>query len=151
MLRRHWKLIILAMVIGAVIGVASTLTDNKATQQGRYYKATHTLFLDTSSVGDNYRPVYTNLDQIAVLVTTGDVPKRVASELGGDATEWTAHIFTVTNGTTNTLDIVCAEKDADESVKCADTFADELVASLKDREQTRFDSERDDAIARIDS
>lgn len=151
MLRRHWKIIVVAGVLGAVLGAASTLTSKETAETGTFYKATHTLFLDTSDVGDLVRPIYTNLDQIAVLVTTGDVPKRVAGELGGDSTELTTHIFTVTNGTTNTLDLTCAQKDADDAVACADTFATELIASLKEREQSRFDAERDETIQRVDS
>lgn len=152
MLRRHWKLIVVATIIGGALGGASTLlsrTDN--TRPSTFYKATHTLFLDTSSIGDQVTPIYTNLDQIAVLVTTGDVPRQVAAELGGDPSDWTQRIFTVTNGTTNTLDITCAEPVADDAVKCADTFAEQLMASLEEREQGRFDAARDDTIKRLDS
>jgi capsular exopolysaccharide synthesis family protein len=152
MLRRHWKIIVAAALLGALLGAASTLATKHASPAARtYYKATHTLFLDTSSINDQVRPIYTNLDQIAVLATTGDVPKAVASKLGGDAGDWTSHIFTVTNGTTNTLDITCAEQSGDDAAACADTFADELIASLRDREQGRFNNERDSTLQRIDS
>ena len=151
MLRRHWKIIMAAIAIGAVLGAASTIaTKHSSPRERTYYKATHTLFLDTSNISDTYRPIYTNLDQIAVLATTGDIPKAVAAQLGGDPTEWVSRIFTVTNGTTNTLDITCAEPTADEAVKCADTFASQLIAGLEQREQTRFNSERDDTIRRLD-
>lgn len=151
-LRRHWKLIVAATLIGAVLGGASTLLKRDSAPEARtYYKATHTLFLDTSAIGDQVTPIYTNLDQIAVLVTTGDVPRAVAAKLGGDASEWTDHIFTVTNGTTNTLDIVCAEPAADDAVTCADTFADQLMAALADKEQARYDTAVDTTLKRLDS
>jgi capsular exopolysaccharide synthesis family protein len=150
MLRRHWKIIVAAMMIGALLGWASSLANGDAAPQRTYYKATHTLFLDTSDLGDVVRPVYTNLDQIAVLVTTGAVPERVADKLGGEPREWASHIFTVTNGTTNTLDITCAAKDAEVAVTCADTFAEELIASLKEREEARFNTQRDETIQRVD-
>jgi capsular exopolysaccharide synthesis family protein len=151
MLRRHWKIIMAAIAIGAVLGAASTIaTKHTSPRERTYYKATHTLFLDTSSISDSFRPIYTNLDQIAVLATTGDIPKAVAAQLGGDPTEWVSRIFTVTNGSTNTLDITCAEPTGDEAVKCADTFATQLISGLEQREQTRFNSERDDTIRRLD-
>ena len=151
MLRRHWKIIVAAALLGALLGAASTLATKHSSPAARtYYKATHTLFLDTSSINDQVRPIYTNLDQIAVLITTGDVPKAVAAKLGGNAGDWTSHIFTVTNGTTNTLDITCAEQSGDDAVTCADTFAEELVASLTEREQSRFNAERDSTIQRLD-
>jgi len=150
MLRRHWKMIVAAVLLGALVGALSTLTTSEADDSREYFKATHTLFLDTSSFGDEVRPVYTNLDQIAVLVTTGDVPEAVAQEIGGDGNEWATHVFTVTNGTTNTLDIVCAARVADDAVACADTFATELMTSLEAREQARFDAAGEEAISRVD-
>ena len=151
-LRRHWKLIVAATLIGAVLGGASTLLKRDSAPEARtYYKGTHTLFLDTSLIGTQVTEIYTNLDQIAFLVTTGDVPRAVAAKLGGDASEWTEHIFTVTNGTTNTLDIVCAEPAADDAVTCADTFAEQLMATLDEKEQARYDAAVDTTLKRLDS
>jgi capsular exopolysaccharide synthesis family protein len=151
-LRRHWKLIAVAALVGAVAGAASTLaTRSDDPDAATFYKATHTLFLDTTSIGDQFRPLYVNLDQIAVLVTGGEVPRLVAGELGGDASDWSERIFTVTNGTTNTLDLTCAAPEADTAVTCADTFADQLQANLTARENARFDDQLADTTARIDS
>ena len=152
-LRRHWKIIAATTMLGALIGVASTLfggsTASPATRT--YYTATHSLFLDTSDVGTQFRPVYTNLDQIAALVTAGDVPKLVAAKLGGDANDWASQVSTVTNSTTSTLDIVCAERTAEEAVTCADTFADQLVTNIEDREKTRFDKQVNDTTTRLNA
>ncbi len=151
-LRRHWKLIAAATLLGALVGGASTLLNRGGeTAPVTFYKATHTLFLDTSAIGDQVTPIYTNLDQIAVLVTTGDVPRLVSAKLGGEPADWTERVFTVTNGTTNTLDITCAEPESDDAVTCADTFADELIVSLEEREQSRYDSEVDETIKRLDT
>lgn len=151
LLRRHWKLIVACTVIGGLAGAASTLVTQDPRDRGTFFKATHTLFLDTSEIGDALRPVYTNLDQIAVLVTAGDVPRRVAGQLGGHPEDWTERVFTVTNGTTNTLDITCAARSEEEATTCADTFATELIASLTERETTRFSAELDEAVKRLDS
>lgn len=141
-----------ATILGALLGAASTLLSRTSDQESAtYYKATHTLFLDTSQLTSQVTPIYTNLDQIAVLVTTGDVPRKVAAELGGDANDWTERVFTVTNGTTNTLDITCAEPTSDDAVTCADTFAKELMTSLEEREQSRYDGAVDETIKRLDS
>lgn len=151
MLRRHWKLIVATTVIGVLIGAASAvLAESGDGEESIYYKATHTLFLDTSAIGQRVQPIYTNLDQIAVLVTTGDVPREVADELGGDRAEWSSRIFTTTNGTTNTLDITCAATTADDAVTCADTFADTLLESLADREQSRYDTSVAKTLERLE-
>ncbi|GMU78325.1 MAG: hypothetical protein AMXMBFR46_11200 [Acidimicrobiia bacterium] len=150
--RRHWKLVAAATILGALLGAATTLLPESASPVDRtYHKATHTLFLDTSNVSSAARPIYTNLDQIAVLATTGDVPRQVAAELGGTPEDWTNRIFTVTNGITNTLDIVCVDRHAEEATTCADTFAKTLMANLAEREQSRFDTQRDDTARRLDT
>jgi capsular exopolysaccharide synthesis family protein len=149
-LRRHWRLIVIATVIGAVIGAASTLLQKETTQKSRtYYKATHTLFLDAAGSGE-FRPVFSNLDQIAVFVLTGDVPQQVADAIGGDPDELVTHIFTTTNGTLQTIDITAADANPRQAEDLADTFADKLTAAILEKEQARFDQQRDETLARLD-
>lgn len=150
-LRRHWKLIVIAAVIGAVLGAASTLlqSDGETPEAKGYYKATHTLFLDLSGQGD-IRPVFSNLDQMAVLVTTGDVPGRVADTLGGDPKELVTHVFVATNGTLSTIDITAAEKNPQQAEELADTFAAKLIESIQEKEGVRFAQTRDDTLKRLD-
>jgi Mrp family chromosome partitioning ATPase len=151
-LRRHWGVILAAVLVGALVGAATTLlqADPPAEQRG-YYKATNTQFFDLSSRTDGTRPVYTNIDQMAVLLTTGDVPKRVADELGGDPKELVTHIMVTSNGTLATLDITAVDRDPEQAVRLADTFAEQLTASIQNVEQTRINQTRDDTIQRLDS
>jgi len=142
-LRRHWRMIVLAAVVGAVIGAGSTIfTGDSAGSDGggTYYKATHTLYLDISANYDSdYRPLFNNLDQISALSTTGDVPKLVANELGGDAQELSTHIYTTSNGTLSTLDITAADRSPQGAVQLADTFAKALTDNVLERENARLD------------
>ena len=86
-LRRRWAVILVCVVLGAVIGYASTLLNSDEAKKGRtYYKATNTLVLDASQSDGPSQSSFTNLDQIAILATTGDVPNRVAEELSTDET-----------------------------------------------------------------
>ena len=75
-------------------------------------------------------------------------PRQVAEELGGDAADWSSRISTVTNGTTSTLDITCAERTGADARACADTFAKALLVNLHEREQTRFDGLLNDTVQR---
>ena len=145
-LRRHWRMVAVAGLLGALLGAGSTVLASETTSSGRtYYKATHTLFFDTSSSGD-IRPVFTNLDQMAVLVITGDVPQDVADAIGGDPKELTTHLFISTNGTLSTIDITAAEPTQQEAVQVADTFAEKLIASIQSTEETRAEKIQADAI-----
>jgi Mrp family chromosome partitioning ATPase/capsular polysaccharide biosynthesis protein len=149
-LRRHWRMIALAVLIGGLLGAGTSVvqkTTSSATG-GRFYKATHTLFLDGSQYS-NYRPVFNNVDQMAVLATTGDVPQRVADTIGGEPKDLVTHIFISTNSTLSTIDITGTDRDSKQAALLADTFASELVDSIKDKEQARRDQTRDETLKRL--
>jgi Mrp family chromosome partitioning ATPase/capsular polysaccharide biosynthesis protein len=147
-LRRHVWLIVLCAVIGGGLGAASTLLESETTRSARYYRAEHTLLVNASGGDDSdlLRPVFQSLDQLALLTTAGEVPDRVADELGEDPREIVTHLVLVTNGATQTLDIVAAYRDPQQAEAVANTFADELIATLNELEQTRYNETRDEAI-----
>jgi Mrp family chromosome partitioning ATPase/capsular polysaccharide biosynthesis protein len=154
MLRRRWVLILALTVAGGALGVASTLvnSDSASGKAKTYYKATSTLVLDTT--GQNaggFQSAFTNLDQIAILTTTGDVPGAVAQKLGVDEKGLTDHIVTTTNGSTNALEITAAEPTAGDAVAVADTFSDQLIADLTKRDTDRYNAQRDYLSNRINT
>ena len=63
----------------------------------------------------------------------------------------TDHIITTANGSTNTLEITAAEPTADEAVRVADTFADQLIAGLQKRDTDRYNAQRTYLSTRIDN
>jgi Mrp family chromosome partitioning ATPase/capsular polysaccharide biosynthesis protein len=142
-LRRHWLMIAVAVVLGAGVGVATTLVNNGSSKSQPYYKATHTLFLDTSSV-DGSDQAFSNVEQVAILATTGDVPNAVAKELGGSETgqQLAEHIVTLTNSTSNTVEITAVARSETEAVLLADTFSSNLIKSLDGRLQSRYNSQQ---------
>jgi Mrp family chromosome partitioning ATPase/capsular polysaccharide biosynthesis protein len=153
-LRRRWWVIVVCVVLGAGVGYASTLLDTEEAKEGRtYYKATTTLVYDTNSNSSSLQPVVTNPDQMAFLVTTGDVPDRVAEELGTSESgrELAEHIVTTTNSITSTLDITAADADSDRAAQLADAFAAQLGASLEQRNKEKFDKEVAELTERIKS
>ncbi len=147
-LRRRWALILAVVVAGAAIGAGTALASSSS-DSGRFYKATHVMFLDNTS-SDSNSSAFTNLDQIAVLTTTGDVPERVGKKLGQDGRSLAERIIVTTNSVAGTLDITAAAPSARESEDIANAFASELVASLSDKDQKRFDSRRDQVVKRLD-
>ena len=153
-LRRRWAVILVCVVLGAVIGYASTLLNSDEAKKGRtYYKATNTLVLDASQRDSPSQSSFTNLDQIAILATTGDVPNRVAEELSTDETgrELSERVVTTTNSLTSTLDLTATDPDPDRSVQLADEFGKALIASLNQHDQERFDEEVADLNADLAS
>jgi Mrp family chromosome partitioning ATPase len=154
MLRRRWVLILALTVLGGALGVGSAVIGDSSSSPGKaktFYKATNTLVLDSSSQSSAFQSAFTNLDQIAILTTTGDVPTEVAKKLGVDEKGLTDHITTTVNGSTNTLEITAADPDSGQAVAVADTFADELIAGLTDRDAARYNAQRDALSKRIDN
>src|ERR1041384_3891250 len=82
-LRRRWLVILACVLVGVGLGVATTLFDTKEVKSRTYYKATNTQIFDTTTAGP-VPSVVNNIDQAAVLVTSGKVPDAVAKELGSD-------------------------------------------------------------------
>ena len=153
-LRRHWRLIVAVTVAGAALGAASTLLDRSSTTKQTYYRATNTLVFDdsTSSEGTSARH-YANPAVIAILATTGDVPERVAETLGTDETsrELATRVSTVVNQDSDTLELTVIDPNAQRAALLADTFSDELIASLTTKELDEFTKSLDSASDRVTS
>jgi Mrp family chromosome partitioning ATPase len=134
-------LIAICVVLGGLLGVASTLVGSGTTKSRTYYKATHTLIFDNTTASSVPSTV-NNLDQIAILVTTGDVPDAVAKKLGTteNGPQLAERIVTTTNGVTSTLDITAVAPTPHGATQLADAFADEISASLTARDLARYNT-----------
>jgi Mrp family chromosome partitioning ATPase/capsular polysaccharide biosynthesis protein len=155
-LRRRWALIVLCVAMGGAIGAATTLLQTKSTTHPRaYYRATHTLLLGSGqSSSSPLQPSISNLDQVGFLVTSGDVPDRVANDVtdGLSAEQLADRIVTEANPVTGTIDIVAAGTTPQEAEQIADAFAKEVIASIAARDQSRYNdmnSQLNDQLTRL--
>jgi Mrp family chromosome partitioning ATPase/capsular polysaccharide biosynthesis protein len=162
-LRRRWTLILAFVVVGGTLGAASTLLSDATGSSSKHYKATHTLLFEassdssstgssssSSSSGGSAGRAFSNLDQIAILVTTGDVPNQVAKKLGMEPHQVTERITTETNSFSGTLAITGIEADAKSAERLTDAVAQQTIDTLNQKEQTRFDKLSRDTISRLD-
>jgi Mrp family chromosome partitioning ATPase/capsular polysaccharide biosynthesis protein len=136
--RRRWRLVAVFVIFGVAAGIGSSLFAGGSVKGPgpTYYLAKHTL---SSSAGT------ANLSRDAALCTEGEVPKRVATKLGLDNPQSLAGKITCEpHPETNLLYIAAADNDAKRSVLLADSFAEQLVAYLRDvgeqLKQTKIDS-----------
>jgi Mrp family chromosome partitioning ATPase/capsular polysaccharide biosynthesis protein len=160
-LRRRWTLIVALVVAGGTIGAASTFLSGSASSSSNHYKAVNTLVFQSSDgtggssssgsgSSSSANPAFTNLSQIAVLVTTGDVPTQVAKKLDMEPHQVTERITTESDTTANTLAITAIETDSKSAERLADTVGQQLIDTLNQKEQARFDKISRDTIARLD-
>jgi capsular exopolysaccharide synthesis family protein len=141
-----------ALLIGVVAGwVSAPGHSSKAPPK---YSATHTLLLDPNIGVKTY-----NLDQAAVLVTSGAVPQAVAAKLGPgtDPVELASKVSARANSNLGTIYITAVDTDPNFAVALADDFAQGLVDDLGQdgldtwtKQRTDIQLKANDLQARID-
>jgi Mrp family chromosome partitioning ATPase/capsular polysaccharide biosynthesis protein len=143
-LRRRWLVIVALVVVGGALGAASTQLQGSSGKERTYYKATSTLQLDTSS-NDSGNQAYTNVDQVAILVTTGAVPDAVAKQLGTSESgrQLAEQVVTLTSQIPNTIAITATDPDPTRAAALGNAFADQLVKNLDARLLSRYNQQRD--------
>jgi Mrp family chromosome partitioning ATPase/capsular polysaccharide biosynthesis protein len=149
-LQRRWVLILVATVAGAALGAATTLLDSGTTNK-TYYKATHSLLWDNTTVGTGQAVI--GLAQLPIFATTGDVPVNVAKALGSSdpGRSLAEQITTNANTVTNTLDLTAVATTPKAAVELADSFASELSTYIDARYKDQFTKQRDGLQAEVDS
>ena len=143
-LRRRWLVIVALVVVGGALGAASTQLQGSSAKARTFYKATSTLQLDTSS-NDSGNQAYTNVDQIAILATTGDVPDAVAKQLGTSESgrQLAERVVTLTSQVPNTIAITATDPDPTRAAAMGNAFGDQLVKNLDARLLSRYNRQRD--------
>src|SRR5205823_4509634 len=125
-------------IVGVVAGwvTAPGESDNKAPQ----YRATHTLILAPTINSKVF-----NIDQAALLVTTGVIPQNVATKLGAgtDPVKLAKKISATSNAPLGTLDVTATDVDPNYAVALADDFAQGLVDDLSQEGLQRWQAQHD--------
>jgi hypothetical protein len=132
-------------VVVLLIGAGGTQSDLPATNSTRhqspgYYEATTTLVVDLSRRADQPAADFTNLAQIALFVTKGDVPDAVAAKLGGgeSGARLARSITTKTDRRTSTVAITAVARNARDAKRLADSFASGLVQELDQKSLAKY-------------
>jgi hypothetical protein len=107
--------------------------------------AVHTLFDSSANQagGDVVTVPRVTAEQAAFLVKSGDVPDRVAREIGGDPTELASRITVTPNPNLGTIQIVAWAEEQRDARRLADAFAGSLLDSVQDIQQRELDRQRD--------
>ena len=126
--RRRWRMIGLICVIGVVAAWVTTPAHAATERPIEAYEATHILLVDRSvraSVSAQ------TLDQLALLVRAGEVPRRVAAELGhDDPAVLASQITVVPDEKVGSISVMATRQDGQEAAKVADAFARGLAEFL---------------------
>jgi capsular exopolysaccharide synthesis family protein len=138
-LRRRWYFLAIGLVVGLLAGFATAPGNDSGPTQ---YAGVHTLLVDPTS-GSSI-----NLDQAALLVTTGDVPDRVAERFGG---ELPGSLSATPDPDVSSLAVRGVADDPSTAAQLADAAAEELQTALVADQVAQRQDQLDTAQADVDS
>jgi len=123
--RRRWAAILVICVLGGVIAVLTT--PGKGANGPVSYQATATLLLSPNAPSGT-----PSLPQAGLFLTTGDVPSRVAGEVGykGDPAVLASRVTAKPDTTVDDLQVTATSVNGPNAAQLANAFAEQLIASL---------------------
>ncbi|MGH2678119.1 MAG: hypothetical protein ACRDHB_07145, partial [Actinomycetota bacterium] len=130
--RRRWPIIAMTTVVAVAVGWLTT-TVVPTGPPVRNYEATSVVLSDSNTTF-GFASGY-NLRTIAALAKVGDVPERVAEQIGyeGDPVILAERISSSGNTETGILRITATSTDPDEAALLSNTFADTLLQFWSER------------------
>ncbi|MGZ4784892.1 MAG: P-loop NTPase [Acidimicrobiales bacterium] len=149
-IRRRWKIIAAFVVIGLALGYVSSIGAQKKHDETTYWRATYTLYYDGSAVTDK-GGAYTQLGQMGLLATQGDVPAQIAQNRGVDPTALAARVSAETNTAQATVKITASGEDQADTVALANEVGDGLITYIGDKNKAEYDQSVQDALNKVDS
>ncbi|WP_436796323.1 polysaccharide biosynthesis tyrosine autokinase [Actinospongicola halichondriae] len=142
LLRRRWPVIVLAVIAGLVAGYVTAPGES---EQVLRYQATTTLLVNPQS------PRGVNLDQAALLTTTGPVPEAVAESLGFESAAAARRgVKATANKDTASIAVQATRGSRDGAEELSSAFADALIESLSSADQERYDTQLDELNSQTD-
>ena len=143
--RRRWGTILLVCLLGGAF--AFFTTPSRPVHRTLTYQATTTLILSPNAPSGT-----PSLAQAALFVTSGDIPKLVATQLNykGSAASLASEVSAKADSTVNDLSITATVTDPVAATKVADTFAAALMVSFNGQAEAAYQQQVADVQKRID-
>lgn len=147
-IRRRWWIIATFVVVGAIIGALPEPA--KVEEQARNYIATHTLLLNNEAATDGNGSGISP-SQVTLFVGAGEVPQRVAEQIGfdGNAATLAAQVESAFDYGSGALTITTSQNDPRRAELIADGFADELTSYLAERQDIVYQDRLAAALLRL--
>lgn len=149
-LRRRWSVIVANVVLALTAGwLTLSIAPPQSANQISSYNAT-TLILSLSGSSSSSSFAIDNLNTVATLMTTSDVPLRVAKAIDyeGSPLDLTSGMQALADETTGLLNITATSDDPAEATQLSNAFARELIGWVEDA-QGRLASQAARGVGRI--
>jgi len=159
--KRQWYLVLVPALVGTALGWFSAPGPPPKPKSGtpttvakaRYYEATHVLIQESAAgSGSNSggsRSV--NLPQAAYLVNTGEVPQKVAQQLGLPVQDVESRLIGLPRDQVASIEVKAVGPDAAQVVAMSNAAATELMSLLKVQAVAAANAQRDGIVTQLDS
>ena len=119
-------------------------------EQVQTFSATHTLLLNDETATEQTSAAISP-SQVTLFVTTGEVPQRAADAIGfgGNPATLASQVTSVFDFGTGALTVSTVQDSADRAELVADTFANELVTYLSERQDDVYEERLAAASGRL--
>lgn len=141
-LRRRLPVVVIALVVGLAGG---WFWPSAKAGRDTMFRATHTLIYEGRGAGKAF-----NLEQVALLATSGAVPSRVAGRLNIDRATVRSAVSAVADTKLGTIAISAKNSNAEQAVLLAGASAEELLVEIGGNDQAAFDAEVDRLTTVVD-
>jgi Mrp family chromosome partitioning ATPase/capsular polysaccharide biosynthesis protein len=135
-LRRRWWIILLLASSGAALGAIPAPAKVAEESVLVTYEATHTMLLNGEEANSNVGSTGVSPNQVALLATVGEVPDRVAAQIGfeGAPAALASEVTVTFDYLTGALTFTTTQANADRAELIADTFATTTNSYLIERQ-----------------
>ncbi len=135
---RRWWIVILIAIAGATAGAIPE--PEKVDEQVRSFTATHTMVLNETDPNQQAGTVISP-NQVTLFVTTGEVPARAADaiDFNGNPATLASQVQSEFDFSTTALTITSTQPDGERAELIADTFANELISYLAERQDVIYE------------
>ena len=150
---RRWKLLVFFVLVGSALGwlsAAMAAEADTAPIEVDHYQASHVVVLDANVPDTQISLRLRNLSPLAKRVTVGDVPERVAEQVGVTPTAAATQVRVVIRSDSESMDIIAIGTTPAIAEQLADAYAAELFAYLQAEADQYSAAAIESAQARLD-
>jgi hypothetical protein len=134
LLRRRWLVVASLVLLGVLVGIASSVLASGEGEEREFYAATHTLVADSFVPEEGVDKSPVDYPQVAYFAKLGQVPDQVAEQVGGDPVQLASRVALTPVPTGGALEITATGTDPDEIEELADVYAATLLDFLAQRD-----------------
>ncbi len=150
---RRWKLLVFFVLVGAALGwlsAAMAAEADTAPIEVDHYQARHVVVLDANVPDTQIALSLRNLSPLAKRVTVGEVPDRVADQVGVTPTAAATQVRIVIRSDSESMDIITVGTTPAIAEQLADAYAAELFSYLRAEASQYAADAVDSAQSRLD-